>query len=187
MIRVARLLIALAVFVSARSAVFAQQFADPEFDAKVDRPAFPDHHPLVLLDEAHNNFHTADGRYKPFADLLTNDGFEVKPNKEKFSSQSLKGCTILVVANAQGHGIPGAIDQVKGTLARKPSKRERSDARSEEARERLLARVLTIDGNGAKLQCVRIVEYCINEICGAGEGIGLVQCEALSGEARALG
>jgi S1-C subfamily serine protease len=102
MSRVTRLLFVLAVFVSIRSVAFAQQFADPEFDAKVDRPAFPDRHPLVLLDEAHNNFHTADGRYKPFADLLTNDGFEVKPNKEKFSSQSLKACTILVVANAQG-------------------------------------------------------------------------------------
>ena len=78
----------------------AQQFADPEFDAKVDRPAFTDRHPSVFLDEAHNNFHTADGRYKPFADLIRNDGYNVTPSKNKFTSQTLKGCAILVVANA---------------------------------------------------------------------------------------
>jgi S1-C subfamily serine protease len=80
----------------------AQQFADPEFDAKVDRPAFSDTHPAVFVDEAHNNFHTADGRYRPFADLIRNDGYAVTGNKSKFTAESLKGCTILVVANAQG-------------------------------------------------------------------------------------
>ena len=84
------------------SSAMAQQFADPEFDAKVDRPAFTDRHPVVLFDEAHNNFHTAGGRYKPFADLLKNDGYHVTPNKKKFTSEALKGCSVLVVANAQG-------------------------------------------------------------------------------------
>ncbi len=102
MTRIVRLLFALALFMSARSGAMAQQFADPEFDAKVDRPAFTDRHPSVFLDEAHNNFHTADGRYKPFADLVKNDGYAVTPSKHKFSSQTLKGCAILVVANAQG-------------------------------------------------------------------------------------
>jgi hypothetical protein len=67
--RVARLSFALALLMSVSTGAKAQQFADPEFDATVDRPAFTDRHPTVLLDEAHNNFHTADGRYKPFADL----------------------------------------------------------------------------------------------------------------------
>ena len=80
----------------------AQQFADPEFDAKVIRPAFTDTHPLVLVDEAHNNFHTTFGRYKPFVDLLKNDGYNVSPNKEKLSAEALKDCSILVVANAMG-------------------------------------------------------------------------------------
>ena len=100
--RVARLLFAIALLVNAPKGVMAQQFADPEFDAKVDRPAFTDRHPVVLLDEAHNNFHTAGGRYKPFADLLRNDGYDVKPSTQKFTSEMLKGCAILVVANAQG-------------------------------------------------------------------------------------
>ena len=100
--RVARLSFAIALLVNAPKGVMAQQFADPEFDATVDRPAFTDRHPVVLLDEAHNNFHTADGRYKPFADLLRNDGYDVKPNTQKFTAETLKGCAILVVANAQG-------------------------------------------------------------------------------------
>ena len=70
MTRVARLSFVIALFMSVRTGAVAQQFADPEFDATVDRPAFTDRHPVVLFDEAHNNFHTAGGRYKPFADLF---------------------------------------------------------------------------------------------------------------------
>ena len=64
---VARLSFAIVLLLSVRTGAIAQQFADPEFDATVDRPVFTGSHPLVLLDEAHNNFHTAGGRYKPFA------------------------------------------------------------------------------------------------------------------------
>jgi len=44
------------------------QVADPNFKATVDNPAYKKG-PKVLFDEAHNNFHTTGGRYKPFADL----------------------------------------------------------------------------------------------------------------------
>ena len=81
---------------------FAQQVADPNFDTKVARPAYTKNGPKVLFDEAHNNFHTAGGRYKPFADLVTSDGYQVTPNKEKFSAQVLKGFKILVISNALG-------------------------------------------------------------------------------------
>ncbi len=91
---------AVAFLTSVCGSALAQQFADPEFDAKVDRPAFTDAHPLVVVDEAHNNFHTTFGRYKPFADLLKNDGYKVSGNKEKLTAKALKGCSILVVANA---------------------------------------------------------------------------------------
>ena len=70
-------------------------------------------HPRVLFDEAHHNFHTAGGRYKPFADLMTSDGYEVIPNREKFSRDALKKGDILVIANAlgaEGMGQPGAAD-----------------------------------------------------------------------------
>ncbi len=79
----------------------AQQ-ADPNFDTRVPHPAYTKTHPKVLFDEAHNNIHTASGLYKPFSDLITNDGFSVVPNKNKFSAQTLAGYDVLVIANAAG-------------------------------------------------------------------------------------
>jgi len=84
------------------TAISAQQIADPNFNTKVERPAYKKNGPRVLFDEAHNNFHTAGGRYKPFADLITSDGYQVTPNKQKFSAASLKGFDILVISNALG-------------------------------------------------------------------------------------
>jgi hypothetical protein len=81
---------------------FAQQIADPDFDSKVANPAYTKKHPKVFLDEAHHNFHTASGRYKPFADLITSDGYLVIPSKEKFSKKALEGCDVLVISNALG-------------------------------------------------------------------------------------
>ena len=96
--RVATSALLMAMTVSA----FGQQQADPTFNASVARPAYTTAHPKVLFDEAHNNFHTASGRYKPFADLITNDGYQVIPNKEKFQKQTLEGSNMLVIANAIG-------------------------------------------------------------------------------------
>src|SRR5437016_10412571 len=77
--------------------------ADPNINAKVEKPAYENGHgPKVLFDEAHNNFHTASGRYKPFADLISNDGYQVVPNKQKFSAEVLKGFRVLVISNAMG-------------------------------------------------------------------------------------
>ena len=56
--------------------------------------------PVVLIDEAHNNFHTASGRYRPFAKLLEADGFVVRPNTARFDSASLAAGRVLVIANA---------------------------------------------------------------------------------------
>lgn len=81
---------------------YSQQKADLAFDTKVARPAYTTSHPKVLFDEAHYNFHKSGGRYKPFADLITNDGYQVTPNKEKFQTQTLAGYDILVIANALG-------------------------------------------------------------------------------------
>ena len=67
--------------------------------------------PAVLFDEAHHNFHTAGGRYKPFAELIANDGYKVIPNKEKFTKELLAKGDILIIANAlgaAGMGQPGA-------------------------------------------------------------------------------
>jgi hypothetical protein len=79
------------------------QMADPDFDAKVSNAAYSKRGPKVLFDEAHNNFHTSTGRYKPFVDLITNDGYQVTANKEKFSPEVLKSYDILIISNALGN------------------------------------------------------------------------------------
>jgi uncharacterized protein (DUF2249 family) len=79
----------------------AQQVADTAFKPPIPNPAYPaGTGPVVLLDEAHFNFHTAEGRYKPFADLLRRDGYDVKPSSSQFTKASLKSGQILVIANA---------------------------------------------------------------------------------------
>src|SRR5256885_17121866 len=90
---------------------YAQQVADPNFDAKVAHPAYAKTGPKVLFDEAHNNFHTASGRYKPFADLVASDGYRVAPNREAFTKEGLRGCDILVIANAVWPGRMAAPDR----------------------------------------------------------------------------
>ena len=98
---------AAAVTLGLISSAPAQQVADPDFDARVAAPAYTTKHPKVLLDEAHNNFHTASGRYKPFAELITNDGYQVTPGKSKFTADSLKGFDVLVISNALGAPLMG--------------------------------------------------------------------------------
>lgn len=78
------------------------QRADPDFNTKVESPAYKKSGPKVLFDEAHNNFHTASGRYKPFADLISSDGYQVVANKRLFSPATLKGYRVLVISNAIG-------------------------------------------------------------------------------------
>lgn len=78
------------------------QMADPDFNARVDKPAYRKRGPKVLFDEAHNNFHTATGRYKPFADLITNDGYQITSNQQIFTREVLQGYRILVISNALG-------------------------------------------------------------------------------------
>lgn len=79
-----------------------QQMADSTFRPVVERPFFVGVNPRVLLDEAHNNFHTLDGRYKPFADLLRADACSVTANGAPFTAEALAGCDLLVIANAVG-------------------------------------------------------------------------------------
>jgi hypothetical protein len=80
----------------------AQQTADPNFDASVKVKTYgAKEHPRVAIDEAHHNFHTMGERYKPLADLLTNDGYEVEANKEPFQPQTLRSLRVLIVANAE--------------------------------------------------------------------------------------
>jgi len=78
-----------------------QQIVDLDFKVSVDKPAYPrGGGPIVAIDEAHSNFHTAGGQYKPFADLLTNDGYRVTSSTRKFEADVLANVDVLVIANA---------------------------------------------------------------------------------------
>lgn len=76
------------------------QRADLTFEYANPRPAYaPDAGPLVLVDEAHANYHTADGRFAPFAKLLRGDGFVVRPLAAVATSDALRDASVLVIAN----------------------------------------------------------------------------------------
>ena len=79
-----------------------QQSPDPEFNATVAHPAYTKNYPRVVFDEAHNNFHTTTGRYKPFVDLISSDGYNVVPGRKLFAKPTLSTFKILVIANALG-------------------------------------------------------------------------------------
>ena len=80
---------------------YTQQIGDPDFNPPIFNPAYlPGEGSKIYIDEAHNNFHTMDGRYKPFADLLARDGYSVKPLKDSISQKSLEDVDILVISNA---------------------------------------------------------------------------------------
>jgi len=90
--------------------VYALQGAqrDPDFNPNVARPAYLKLHPKILFDEAHNNADTSRGRYKPFADLITSDGYTIVPNTRRFSRETLAAYKVLLIVNAQGPpGQPG--------------------------------------------------------------------------------
>ncbi len=79
----------------------AQQMGDPNFNPRIANPAYPHGKgPIVLIDGAHNNFHTAEGRYGPFAELLRKDGYRVTPIVRTFTAESLRKADVLVIANA---------------------------------------------------------------------------------------
>jgi len=55
---------------------------------------------VVVLDEAHHNFHTMSGRYLPFARLLEANGNVVRAGTVRYDSSTLAHLRVLVIANA---------------------------------------------------------------------------------------
>jgi hypothetical protein len=55
---------------------------------------------VILIDEAHNNSHTAAGSYAPFARLLRDNGYDVRPSNSLFNSDALEQADVLVTSNA---------------------------------------------------------------------------------------
>jgi len=78
------------------------QRPDPEFDSRVEHPAYTGAGPEILFDEAHENFHTIEDGYKPFADLVRSDGYSIRANHSPFAASTFTGVYTLVIVNALG-------------------------------------------------------------------------------------
>lgn len=91
----------IAVFIlSTICPVSAQVAIDDSYNPKVPEPVYDEGKgPVVAVDKAHNNYHTADQRYKPFASLLKRDGYRVIHNEKLFSLDALEDLDVLVIAN----------------------------------------------------------------------------------------
>lgn len=87
----------ISIFVLRRDRLF-----DPSFDTSVSNPAYSGARPRVLYDEGHRNTHAADAAYKPFVDLLRNDGYEVQVLREPLTPDRLSGANTLVIVCARG-------------------------------------------------------------------------------------
>jgi hypothetical protein len=96
----------------------AQQVPDTLFEPSIGNPAYSHPEgPVVLLDGAHHNFHTAEGRYHVFAKILRKDGYRVVSGKEPLTPALLKGARILVIANAlNAVNVNGGDDESKWKL-----------------------------------------------------------------------
>ncbi|KPL13904.1 MAG: hypothetical protein AMS23_02850 [Bacteroides sp. SM1_62] len=91
------ILISLGLFIS----MYAQQVADTAYKPVIHDPAYePGKGPVVYIDEGHHNFHTKEGRYKAFSNLVKRDGYVVKGYKGEFEKTKLREGKILVISNA---------------------------------------------------------------------------------------
>lgn len=94
-----RVLIAF-IFFSFAYYSFAQQVPDLNYNPKIENPVYRiGTGSVIMVDEGHNNFHTKNGRYSPFAKVLEKDGYTLKAYEGVFESKRLEEAKILVIAN----------------------------------------------------------------------------------------
>jgi hypothetical protein len=104
------------------STSIAQQVPDSAFTYSNATPAYAaGEGPIVLLDEAPFNFHTLGGRYYPFGQILSQDGYTVQPGTAAFTASYLDRARILVISNALADDGPW---QLPAVPAFDPSERE---------------------------------------------------------------
>lgn len=93
--------LALSIFLLTSFALSAQQVADLSYNPPIATPEYNlGQGPVVYIDEGHYNFHTKEGRYKSFANLLERDGYVVTEYQGSFELAKLKKGKILVISNA---------------------------------------------------------------------------------------
>lgn len=96
-----RIIIILHLLLLPVTGCLSQAVPDSLFNPDITDPVFPHATgPVIHIDEAHNNYHTAGERYLPFAKSLRSDGYRIAVNKNRFTPESLTGIKILVISNA---------------------------------------------------------------------------------------
>lgn len=91
----------LIIFSFYASNLSSQQIADTLYTPILNTKTYIENSgTLVYIDQGHNNFHTKDNRYLPFARLLHMDGYQVKAYDGEFEKDKLKDLKILVISNA---------------------------------------------------------------------------------------
>ncbi|MCB2206402.1 DUF4350 domain-containing protein [bacterium] len=91
------------LFFFATVSLTAQQTGDHTYVPPVGETAFEEGGgPVVVIDEAHHNFHTMEGRYRTFAEFLRRHNCTVLPGTQPLSLPVLSGADIYVIANALG-------------------------------------------------------------------------------------
>lgn len=80
--------------------------SDNDFDVSVTEPQLMESKPGVLFDEAHNNHHSIKTSYKPFANLISNDGCIVSSTDNSVDSSLLSNVDVFIIATAKGKEDP---------------------------------------------------------------------------------
>ena len=81
--------------------LLSQQVADTTYNPIILSPAYKlGQGSAVFIDEGHHNFHTKNGRYRAFSNLLERDGYNVISYKGAFEKIELAKGKILVISNA---------------------------------------------------------------------------------------
>ena len=76
---------------------FTQQRADDIIIPKIENPRFKKGKGTrILIDQSHHNFHQINGRFKPFADLLITDGYQLD---SIIDFKKLNKNDVLVISN----------------------------------------------------------------------------------------
>ena len=93
------------------------QTADNQWSPTVTSPEFPQGNgPEILVDAAHGNFHTIDGRYSAFAELLKLDGYRIQSADVEVTPELLGQASVFVISNAVYGG-----DDAEWTLPTPPA------------------------------------------------------------------